>query len=318
MKASAIRHAACLAVIACLGLMCPRFASAAASAPSLTADAIASGVITNAHGQADGSGQVYVFASPDQSKLIGAPAGKPIALTLVGYARTNAKGQYAVNAQSVASLMAANGRHGYVNLLVVAVSGGSTAEADYSVAPAGAAWRVEGGTNSVPSLSFNFATRLATLPPVAAAAGTTAAALSRIPIFPAAPSAAFEQLMKNTGFASAGPPTSPGTQATSPGTQAVPHCICPACYKIPETIYRDKPEHFVNLYTISTGNKIPETVTEAVDNSTTHTLGIALEGKIIKKKVTWTGSGTGSITDEVTHSDSSTWATSRMMYNLVN
>jgi hypothetical protein len=315
MKASAIRHAAGLTVIACLGLMCPRFASAAASAPSSTADAIASGVITNAHGQVDGSGQVYVFASPDQSKLIGAPAGKPIALTLVGYARTNAKGQYAVTARSVASLMAANGRHGYLNLQVVAVSGGTTAEADYSVAPAGAAWRAEGGTNSVPSLSFNFATRLATLPSVAAAADTTAAALSRIPITPSAPSAAFEQLMKSTGFASAGPPPPP---PASPDTLAAPHCICPTCTKTPEAFHTDLPEHFVNLYTISTGNKIPETVTEAVDKSTTHTLGIGVQGKNKEGKVIWTGTGTGSITDEVQNADSSTWATSRTMYNLVN
>jgi hypothetical protein len=190
MKASSIRHAAGLTVIACLGLTCPApGAGAAAPAPSLTADAIASGVITNAQGQADGSGEVYVFAAPDQSKLIGAPAGKPIAVTLVGYARTNVKGQYAVTAPSAAGLMATSGRHGYVNLQVIAVSGGKTAEADYSVAPAGAAWRVEGGANSVPSLSFNFATRLAALPPVASAVGTTAAALSRIPITPAAPSA---------------------------------------------------------------------------------------------------------------------------------
>jgi hypothetical protein len=269
-------------------------------------------VITNAHGHVDGSGQVYVFASPDQSKLIGAPAGKPIALTLVGYARTNAKGQYTVNARSVASLMAANGRHGYVNLQVVAVSGGKTAEADYSVAPAGAAWRVEGGTNSVPSLSFNFATRLATLPPVASAVGTTAAALSRIPITTAAPSAAFEQLMQSTGFAAADPPSA------SPGMQAVPHCPCPGCVKIPKAFHTDLPEHFVTTYTLSTGNKIPETVTEAVDRSTTHTLGIGVQGTNKAGKVIWTGTGTGSITDDVTHADSSTYGYSRTIYNHVN
>ena len=68
------------------------------------------------------------------------------------------------------------GRHGYLNVQVIAVSGGKTAEADYSVAPVGAAWRVEGGSDLVPSLSFNFAARLATLPAVAAAVGASAQA----------------------------------------------------------------------------------------------------------------------------------------------
>jgi hypothetical protein len=58
---------------------------------------IASGVITNVHGQVDGKSAVYVFALPDQSDLIGKAAGVPIALKLVGYARTNAHGQYTVN-----------------------------------------------------------------------------------------------------------------------------------------------------------------------------------------------------------------------------
>jgi hypothetical protein len=312
-KSSAIRRAVRLTVIACLGLLClTRFANAA---PSITADAIASGVITNAQGQVDGGGEVYVFASPDQSKLIGAPAGKPIALTLVGYARTNAKGQYAVIPGSVASLMATNGRHGYLNLQVVAVSGGKTAEADYSVAPVGAAWRVEGGTNSVPSLSFNFATRMATLPPVAGLVGASPAAASQIPITTAAPSAVFEQLMKSTGFASAGPPPS---SPASPATQAAPHCPCPSCYKIPEAIHRNLPEHFVTTYTISTGNKIPETVTEAVDKSTTHALGIGVQGKNAEGKVIWTGTGSGSITYTQNHASSQTWGFARTIYNRVN
>jgi hypothetical protein len=67
--------------------------------------------------------------------------------------------------------MTTNGGHGYVNLQVIAVSGGKAAEATYSVRLAGDAWRVEGGTDSVPSLSFNFRTRLATPTPVAAATG---------------------------------------------------------------------------------------------------------------------------------------------------
>jgi hypothetical protein len=74
----------------------------------------------------------------------------------------------------------------------------------------------------------------------------------------------------------------------------------------------------VTTYTISTGNKIPETVTEGIDNSSTHTLGIALEGKNKEGKTIWTGSGTGSITDDSTHEASQTWGFARTVYNRVN
>lgn len=297
MKSSVIRYAVGLTVV--FSLLCP--APFASASPSLTSDSIASGVITNTHGQVDPNGEVYVFALPDQSKLINAPAGKKIPLTLVGYARTNAKGQYAVNVKP-ASLMKTNGQHGYVNLQTIAVSGGKVAEADYSVMAAGAAWRVEGGTASVPSLSFNFSTRRATLPPVAAIVGASAA-VSWIPITPTAPTALLERLRKDTNFASAGM----APQIGGP----------PGCHLIPGNKYRNKPEHFTTTATISTGGKIPETVTEGTDNSSTHTLGVAVEG-LIKGKVKWTAEGTGSITDSSTNSASITYSYPRTIYNRVN
>lgn len=304
MKSPAIRNIAGLTAIACLGLLCPAaFASASPSATSTsTADAIASGVITNAHGQIDRSGEVYIFALPDQSQLIGKPAGVSIPLTLVGYARTNAHGQYAVDARS-AGLMTTDGRHGYLNLQVIAVSGGKTAEADYSVAPVGAAWRVEGGSDLVPSLSFNFATRLATLPPVAASVGASAAAVSRIPITPRPPTALFERLRKATDFASAPMPPSSSTSTT-------PKYSCPV---VPKTIYYNKREHFLTAETF--GGKIPETVTEGTNSSSTHTLGIAYDSGDEGK---WSVDGAGSITDSSTNSASVTYSVPYTVYNRVN
>lgn len=116
-KSSTIRNVAGLTAIASLGLLGPApFATAASyatSSPTSTLDAIASGVITNVHGQVDSKGEIYVFALPDQSKLVGARAGVTLPLTLVGYARTNAHGQYAVTARP-SNLMTTNGRRGYV------------------------------------------------------------------------------------------------------------------------------------------------------------------------------------------------------------
>lgn len=304
-KSSAIRNATGLAVILGLLGLSPVATASPSSAPS-TVDAIASGVITNAHGQIDRSGEVYVFAFPDQSVLIGAPTGKAIPLTLVGYARTNSQGRYVVNAPP-ASLMTANGRHGYVNLQVIAVSGGKTAVADYSVMPAGAAWRAEGGTDSAPSLSFNFATRTATPPPAVAIAGASPAVASRIPITPTAVSAILERLRKATDFASTRMPVSSGPHAATPSP------VCPA---VPEGIYRKKPEHFVTTATEATGGNIPETVTEAVDHSTTHTLGIAYEGTF--KGAKWGVDGTGSMTDDSSRSVSVTYSYPRSIYNVVN
>lgn len=304
MKSSAIRNAAGLVVI--FSLLCP--VAAASASPSLSSDAIASGVITNVHGQADSSGEVYVFALPEQSQLIIAPAGKSMPLTLVGDARTNTQGKYAVSAQPV-SLMKTNGQHGYVNLQVIAVSGGKSAVADYSVMPAGAAWRVEGGTNSAPALSFNFATRLATPPPVPAMVGATSAAASDASLIHIAPmpvTAALERLRKATDFASAALPAPSNPHAN-------PSLYCPFA---PGKKYRDIREHFVNTETLATGGKIPETVTEAVSNSTTHTLGVAYIGSY--KGAKWSGDGTGSITDSISHSVSDTYSSSRTIYNRVN
>jgi hypothetical protein len=295
MKSTALRNAAGLTVIACLALLCQTPASASsASAATSYGDVIASGVITNAHGQVDRSGEVYVFAVPDQSELISQRAGETLPLTLVGYARTSAHGQYAVDARS-ASLMKTNGQYGYVNLQVIAVSGGKTAVADYSVMPAGAAWRVEGGSNSVPSLSFNFATRVATLPPVAAAVGVVA---SKIPITPAPLTAAFERVRKATDFASASMPATPNTPC---GVAVV-------------WTYRDRPEHFNTTETI--GGNIPETIIEGTNSSTTHTLGVAFSASV--KKVKWSADGTGSITDSSTHSVSITYSVPHTIYNRVN
>jgi hypothetical protein len=172
--------------------------------------------------------------------LIGKPAGVAIPLTLVGFARANARGQYAVSA-SPASIMTTNGQHGYVNLQVVAVSGGEAAEVNYSVAPTGAAWTVEGGTASAPAASFNFATRVATTTPTAATAGTSTAVESRIPFTPAAPSAALERLRQDTAFASADTPMSPDAHAT-------PNIV--VCTITPESIYYNKPEHFMTTETV--------------------------------------------------------------------
>jgi hypothetical protein len=252
------------------------------------------GVITNAHGQVDRTGEVYVFALPDQSELISQRAGVTLPLTLVGYARTNAHGQYAVDARS-ASLMTTNGQYGYVNLQVIAVSGGKTAVADYSVIPAGAAWRVEGGSNSVPSLSFNFATRLATLPPVAGTIGTVP---SQISITPQPVTAAFERVRKATDFASASAPSTPGTP----------------CGEAVVATYRDRPEHFNTTETI--GGNIPETVIEGTNSSTTATLGVAVSYSI--KKVKWGIDGSGSITDSSTHEVSVTYKVPYTIYNRVN
>lgn len=301
-KTSAIRNAAGLTII--LSLFGP--AHVASAAPSLAADAIASGVITNAHGQVDPSGEVYVFALPDQSKMIGAPTGKPIPITLVGYARTNTQGLYAVNARP-ASLMTTNGRHGYVNLQVIAVSGGKSAVANYSVMPAGAAWRVEGGTNAVPALSFNFATRLATPPPVATMVGASSVAAPRIQITPTAVTVALERLRKATHFASAPSPASSNPHASPSGSY---------CFPTAGAFHRKRPEHFVTTATTSTGGKIPETVEEAVDKSTTHTLGIAAKGDV--KGSEWHGDGTGSVTDSTSSSVSETFSASRTVFNLVN
>ena len=141
------------------------------------------------------------------------PAGRTIPLTLAGYARTDAQGRYMVDAQS-ASIMTADGHHRYLNLQVIAVSGGKAAVADYSVMPAGAAWRAAGGSDAAPSLSFDFATRVATPPPVATVAGAAPVVASRIPIIPTAVSAALQRLRKATDFASAPMPTTANPHAT--------------------------------------------------------------------------------------------------------
>lgn len=194
-----------------------------------------------------------------------------------------------------------------MNLQVIAVSGGKSAVADYSVMPAGAAWRVEGGTGAAPALSFNFATRLATPPPVAAMAGSSSAAAPLIPITPTAVTAALERLRKATHFASAAIPASSSSHASPNGSY---------CFPTAGAFHRKRPEHFVTTATTSTGGKILETVAEATGKSTTHTLGVAQ--KVDAQGSTWSGDGTGSLTDSVSSGVSQTYSYSRTIYNLVN
>jgi len=295
MRSSAIRNTA-LVSISCLGLLSVApsavAAPAASSGSSAVSRAIASGVITNVAGQADSKGQVYVLAFPDQSSLIGKPAGVPIPLTLVGFARTNARGHYAVNNLS-ASLMATNGGQGYVNLEVIAVSGGKVAEGNYSATLVGNAWKVEGGSNAEPELSFNFHTRLAASTPAAAA--TSAAVSSSWPITLTTPSSDLDKLMNMTDDALS--------------ARAIPKII--PCVSVPETIHYNIREHFITTETI--GGNIPETVIEGTDSSSTATLGIATLAD-----AKWSANGTASITDESADSVSVTYSVSHTIYNRVN
>jgi hypothetical protein len=317
-----LRRGISLTVIACLGVFgSVTSVSAQPSAPSQPApslsDVIASGVLTNAHGDADPNGEVYVLALPDQSDMIGRPAGVQFSLTLAGFARTNAQGNYLVTV-SPASLMTTNGRHGYLNLQVIAVSEGMVMQFAYSVAHAGKAWRVEGGANSTPSTSFDFSKRTVTGTPVAAtvapgssaaptgmamkpAAGTADASpgvASATSITPATPTPALQQLRQSTQF------------ATTAGTIPKPGF----CWFYWSTEYYGIREHFLNAETW--GGNIPETITEGTNSSTTATLGIGYSWS--GASGTWGASGTASITDSSTYGVSSTFSTSYSVYNRVN
>jgi hypothetical protein len=118
-----------------------------------------------------------------------------------------------------------------------------------------------------------------------------------------APSAVFEQLRKRTGFASAGTPAAP--QVLS----------CPI---YPGAFHYNRPEHFVNTETLSTGNMIPEEVTEGTDNSSTHTLGFGWGVTNSEGTTVWTPQGSGSVTDDSTDEASQTWSFARTIYNRVN
>lgn len=321
-SSSLLRRGISLTVIACLGVFGSlTTASAQLSAPSRPApspsDVIASGVLVNAQGQADPNGEVYVLALPDQSDMIGRPAGVQFPLTLAGFARTNARGNYVVNV-SPATLMTTNGRHGYLNLQVIAVSEGMVMQFAYSVAHAGKAWRVEGGANSTPSTAFDFSKHTVTGTPVAAtvAPGSSAAATgmavkpaartadpslgvaSATSITPATQTPALQQLRQSTQFASTAP------ALPEPGF----------CWFNWSTEYYNIPEHFLNTETY--GGNIPETVTEGTNSSSTATLGIGYSWS--GASGTWGASGTASITDSSTHGVSSTFSTTHSVYNRVN
>ena len=306
MKSSSLRSATVLTASALLSLLLPASFASASQPASLglpaAADVIASGVITDTQGQADPNGEVYALALPDQSSLIGQPAGAPIPLTVAGFARTDAQGNYAVTAQP-GDLMPVNGQHGYVNLQVIAVSGGQAAQTAISVTPAGTGWEVAGGTSSVPSLSFNFATRAVAVTPPAATADAPQAAVSLYPITPAAPTADLQQLRQATNYASASVPASPGIVPGS-GT----------CLIIAGTIYYNIKEHFLTAETF--GGKIPETITEGTNSSSTHTLGVAYSYS--GNYGTWGANGTMSLTDSHTNQVSSTFTVPYTVYNRVN
>lgn len=317
-----LRRGISLTVIACLGVFgSVTTVSAHPSAPSKPApsasEVIASGVLTNAQGQADPNGEVYVLALPDQSDLIGLAAGVQFPLTLAGFARTNARGNYVVNV-SPATLMTTNGRHGYLNLQLIAVSEGMEMQFAYSVANAGKAWRVKGGANSTPSTSFDFSTHTVTGTPAAATvapgASTAAKGVAMKPaaataqaslgvaavasITPATPTTSLQQLRQSTQFAS--------TAAVSPQIGV--------CIGYWGTEYYNIREHFLNAETY--GGNIPETVTEGTNSSTTATLGIGYSYS--GASGTWSASGTASITDSSTYGVSSTFWTPYSVYNRVN
>jgi len=201
--------------------------------------------------------------------------------------------------------MTADGHHGYLNLQVIAVSGGKAAVADYSVMPAGAAWRAAGGSGAAPSLSFDFATRVATPPTVATVAGAAPVAASRIPIIPTAVSAALQRLRKATDFASAPMPATANPHVT-------PNYYCAV---VAQGIDRDKREHFMTTATESTKGAIPETIIEGTNDSSTHTLGVEYT---YAGKGGWGADGTGSITDSSTNMVSETFSHPETIYNRVN
>lgn len=317
-----LRRGISVTAIACLGVFgSATGVSAQQSAPSRPApsssEVIASGVLVNAQGQPDPNGEVYVLALPDQSDMIGRPAGVQFPLTLAGFAHTNARGNYVVNV-SPATLMATNGRHGYLNLQVIAVSQGMVMRFAYSVAHAGKAWRVEGGANSTPSTSFDFSKRTVTGTPVAATAapGSSTAPTGKA-MKPAAPTAD-----ASLGVASA---TSVAPETPTPALQQLRQStqLASTAAAIPQpgfcwfywgTEYYNIPEHFLNAETY--GGNIPETVTEGTNSSTTATLGIAYSST--GQSGTWGASGTASITDSSTYGVSSTFSTTYSVYNRVN
>jgi len=292
----------------------------AVATSAFPSEVLASGVLTNAQGQADPNGEVYVLALPDQSDMIGLPAGVQFPLTLAGFTRTNARGNYVVNV-SPATLMTTNGRHGYLNLQVIAVSGGMVMQFAYSVAPTGKGWRVEGGANSTPSTSFDFSKRTVTGTPVAAmvapgsptaptgmamkpAASPADASLSvasLTSITPATPTPSLQQLRQSTQFAS--------TASASPMIGQATGCLV-----YWGTEYYDITEHFLNAETY--GGNIPETVTEGTNSSTTATLGVAYSYS--GASGTWSAAGTSSITDSSTYGVSSTFWNTYSVYNRVN
>lgn len=322
-----LRRSISLTVIACLGVFgSVTTVSAQPSTPSQPAPAptevIASGVLTNAQGHADPNGEVYVLALPDQSDMIGRPAGVQFQLTLAGFARTNAQGNYVVNV-SPASLMTTNGRHGYLNLQVIAVSEGMVMQFAYSVAHAGKAWRVKGGANSTPATSFDFSKRTVAGTPVAAmVAPGSSTAPTGVAMKPAAPKPAARTADASPGVASATSITpatpTPALQQLRQSTQfastaaAIP--MPGFCWFYWSTEYYNIPEHFLDAETY--GGNIPETVIEGTNSSTTATLGIAYSYS--GASGSWGASGTASITDSSTYAVSSTFWTTYSVYNRVN
>jgi hypothetical protein len=311
-----LRRGISAAVLACFCVFGSVATTVAQGSAASQDTVIASGVLTNAQGQADRNGEVYVLALPDQSDMLGAASGKWFSFTLVGSARTNAQGAYIVNV-SPGTLMSTDGRHGYLNLQVIAVSEGAVMQFAYSVAYTGQSWRVESGAKVTPYTSFNFAARTVTSTPAAAAlaagsstpspavamkpdapAEATVSAASVTPMTPSTPTASLQQLRQATQFASAGP--------SRPAAAS--------CFYQWGTIYYNISEHFTNANTY--GGSIPATVTEGTNSSTTATLGIAYSYS--GASGTWSASGTSSITDSSTGGVSIAYSSTHTVYNRVN
>jgi hypothetical protein len=224
----------------------------------------------------------------------------------LGKARVDAAGRYSLHVPP-GQLMHGAGAHGYVNLELVAVSGGRQITYDYSVRPfakgspnATDSWAVMGASdqNPAPMVDFDFKAESVNRTPEAADdAGTSHLA----PLTEKTPSG----MARGTLAAAADPVAS---MSVSADASLTPDSV-PYCYLVAGAYSYNNKEHFSTLYTES---GIPATLTEGT--STTHTMGIAttLDHK------SWSANGSSSITHTSTASATATYSTSHTMYNRVN
>ncbi|MGW5240687.1 hypothetical protein ACWEOW_17295 [Monashia sp. NPDC004114] len=264
--------------------------------------ALASGSVLDGLGRPDTGAVVLAYAWPDQSALIGQKTGARIPLIRLGRAKADSSGRYTLHV-APGQLMKTAGKHGYVNVELVALSGGRDMTYDYSVKPfvSGSpsttdSWSVMGASDgaSAPRVDYDF----------------KAQKVSRTPDS----GHGSKPVRESALVGKAGGALAATADATGRGADvsATPDSV-PYCSLLVGSTYYGQKEHFSTLYTMS---GIPATLTEGTSSThaTTHTLGVAQT----LDHVSWSASGTSSITHTSSASASTTYSTSHTIYNRVN